>query len=121
MLWYKAWHESRSRFFYTLAGMLVMCGLLVASYESWHLDPARMNFRGFVWNALYFRFFHSAWVFSTLFLALGGLLAERQEGTALFTLSLPARRRRMLLARAAVGAAEAMTTAIVPAVSVSVF
>jgi ABC-type transport system involved in multi-copper enzyme maturation permease subunit len=121
MLWYKAWHESRSRFFYTLAGMLVVSGLFVLSYDSWHLDPARINFQGFVWHALYFRFFHAAWVFSTLFLALGGLLAERHQGTALFTLSLPARRSRILLVRAAVGAGEAAVTAILPAMSISAF
>jgi ABC-type transport system involved in multi-copper enzyme maturation permease subunit len=121
MLWYKAWHESKGRFFYTLIGMLLLCGLLVLSYESWHLDPARMNFRGFVWQALYFRFFHAAWVFSTLFLAFGGLRSEQQEGTVLFTLSLPARRWRILLTRAAVCAGEATATAIVPAISISAY
>jgi ABC-type xylose transport system permease subunit len=50
MLWYKAWHESKTRFFYTLAGMLLVSGLFVLSYDSWHLNPERMNFRGFVWN-----------------------------------------------------------------------
>ena len=121
MLWYKAWHESKNRFVYVLAAMIAVSGLLVLSYDSWHVDPARMNFRGFVWQALYFRFFHASWVFSTLFLALGGLLAEQQHGTALFTMSLPASRRRMLLIRAAVGAGEAAITAIVPAMSVSAF
>jgi ABC-type transport system involved in multi-copper enzyme maturation permease subunit len=121
MLWYKAWHESKSRFFYTLIGMVLVCGMFILSYGSWHVDPARMNFRGFVWNALYFRFFHAAWVFSTLFLALGGLRAEQQEGTVLFTVSLPARRWRILLARAAVCAGEAIVTAIVPAMSISAY
>jgi ABC-type transport system involved in multi-copper enzyme maturation permease subunit len=121
MLWYKAWHESKSRFFYTLAGMVLISGLFVFSYESWHLDPAHVNFRGFIWNALFFRFFHAAWVFSTLFLALGGLLAERHAGTALFTISLPAPRWRMLLARAGVCGGEAILTAIIPAVSISAF
>ena len=36
-----AWHESKGRFFYTLIGMVLMCGLFVLSYESWHVDPAR--------------------------------------------------------------------------------
>ncbi len=121
MLWYKAWHETKSRFSYTLTGMLLVCGLFVLSYESWHVDPARVNFRGFIWHALYFRFFQAAWVFSTLFLALGGLPAERHEGTALFTMSLPARRWRMLLVRAAVCAGEAILAAMVPAISISGF
>lgn len=121
MPWYKAWHESKSRFVYTLAGMLLMSGLFVLSYKAWNLDPARVNFRGFVWHTLYFRFFHAAWVFSTLFLALGGLPAERHDGTALFTLSLPARRWRLLLVRAAVGAGEATVTAMVPAMSIPMF
>ena len=121
MLWYKAWHESKSRFFYILIGMVLVCGLFVLSYESWRLDPARMNFSGFVWHALYFRFFHAAWVFSTLFLALGGLRTEQDEGTVLFTVSLPARRWRILLARAAVCAGEAIVTAIVPALSISAY
>jgi ABC-type transport system involved in multi-copper enzyme maturation permease subunit len=121
MLWYRFWHESKSRFFYTLAGMLMLSGLMVFSYESWHLDPARINFQGFVWHALYFRFFHAAWVFSTLFLALGGLYTERHVGTALFTLSLPTRRWRILLVRAGVGSGEAAITAIVPAISIPAF
>jgi hypothetical protein len=99
--------------------MLLLSGLFVLSYESWNLT--NINFRGFVWHALYFRFFHAAWVFSTLFLALGGLPAERHEGTALFTLSLPTRRWRLLLARAAVGAGEAIATAIIPALSIPAF
>lgn len=121
MLWYKAWHESKDRFFYVLVGMLLVSGLFVLSYESWHLDQARTNFRGFVWQALYFRFFHAAWVFSTLFLSLGGLPAERHDGTALFTLSLPVRRWRILMVRAAVCAGEATTAAIIPAISISLF
>src|SRR5215467_8106010 len=121
MLWYKAWHESKTRFFYSLIGMFLISGLFVLSSQSLNPDPTRMNFRGFVWHALYFRFFHAAWVFSTLFLTLGGLLSERNRGTALFTLSLPVSRRRMLLVRAAVGAAEASATAILPAISISAF
>ena len=121
MLCYKAWLESKGRFFYTLIGMVLLCGLFVLSYESWRLDPARTNFRGFVWQALYFHSFHAAWVFSTLFLALGGLRSEQYEGTVLFTLSLPARRWRMLLARAAVCAVEAILTAIIPAMSISAY
>lgn len=121
MLYYKAWRESQDRFLYTLAGMVLLCGLFVLSYPSWHLDPARVNFSGFIWHALYFRFFHAAWVFSTLFLALGGVAAERHEGTALFTLSPPARGWRMVLVRAAVGAAEAVAGAILPAITISAF
>jgi ABC-2 type transport system permease protein len=121
MLWYKAWHESKTRFFYSLIGMFLISGLFVLSFQSLNPDPTRMNFQGFVWQALYFRFFHAAWVFSTLFLTLGGLLSERNRGTALFTLSLPVSRRRMLLVRTAVGAAEASATAILPAISISAF
>jgi hypothetical protein len=121
MLWYKAWHESKARFLYVLAGMVVLSGLLVFSHNSWGPLPALINYHGFIFHAIYFRFFHAAWVFSTLFLALGGLLAERHQGTALFTLSLPVRRRSMLLARAGMGAAQAFATAIIPSMSVSLF
>jgi len=121
MLWYKAWHESKTRFLYVMAGMTVLCGLLVFSYGSWGVDPARINYSGFIWQALYFRFFHAAWVFSTLFLALGGLAAERHHGSALFTLSLPASRRRMLSVRAGVGAAEAVAAAVLPSAAISAF
>jgi ABC-type transport system involved in multi-copper enzyme maturation permease subunit len=121
MLVYKAWLESKTRFFCVLFGMFMVSGLLVLSYASWHLDPSRINFRGFIWQALYFRFFHAAWVFATLFLALGGLPAERHEGTALFTLSLPARRWRMTMVRVTMGLAEAVVAALLPAASVSAF
>src|SRR5260370_26011835 len=111
MLWYKAWLESRTRFVYVISGLTLLCGLMVCSYGSWGVDPSRINYSGFIWQALYFRFFHAAWVFSTLFLALGGLAAERHNGSALFTLSLPASPRRMPSVGAGIRAAEAASAA----------
>jgi len=121
MLWYKAWHESKSRFLFVLTGMLLVSFFMAVSYERWGLDLTKTSYNAYVWLGYYQRFFHIGWVFSVLFLSLGGLLAERNRGTALFTLALPVRRRRIFLARAGVGMIEAFVLALVPSLGISTF
>ena len=135
MLWYKAWLETRWQFLIGLALlMLSACGgvlaypqvvkllPLVPSAEVGGLIGQRIregaelmrDYRGYVW---------SQWIregptqMGTLLAAIlgsGGLLAQASGGAAVFTLSLPASRNRLLGVRAATGLGELFTIAVVP-------
>src|SRR5207253_1205462 len=102
----KVWRESRSRFFFILAALLLVTGAtvfynaraekVVVESKDFHAAGLR-TIRGSL-----FMF----WSFSALFLGLGGLLRERAVGTVDYTLSLPVSRTRWFLYRASNGAVQ---------------
>jgi len=136
MLWYKSWLETRSRFLIGLVlMMLAAAGAVIAYPRLMKLMPLATTvdtsgklgrrlseavelareYRGYVW---------SQWVrqsviqMGTLFAVLlgsGGLLSHTAGGAALFTLSMPVSRNRVLGVRAATGLAELLALAIIPA------
>jgi hypothetical protein len=136
MLWYKSWLETRWRFLIGLVLlMLSAAGIVIAYPRVVKLLPhvstvdgrgeigRRLNealelarsYRGYVWSE-WLR--QSATQMLTLFAVLigaGGLLSQASGGGgALFTLSLPASRNRLLGVRAATGLAELLVLAFVP-------
>jgi hypothetical protein len=72
------------------------------------------TYRGFVWSEWYRQNLLQAWGLFAILLGSGGLLAQSSGGGALFTLSLPATRTRVLGVRAATGLAELIVLAFVP-------
>jgi ABC-2 type transport system permease protein len=116
----KVWRESRSRFFFILAALLVVttatvfyngkAGRVVIESKDFHAAGER-TITGFL-----FMF----WSFSALFLGLGGFLRERAVGTVDYTLSLPVSRTRWFLYRSLNGALQSMAAALIPALSVPV-
>ncbi|HEY3053006.1 MAG TPA: hypothetical protein VGK04_06395 [Thermoanaerobaculia bacterium] len=132
MLWYKSWLETRWRFLIGLVLLLCSAAATVFTYpqilkllplaapsasgviaqrirES--VELAR-EYRGYVWSN-WFRQNLAQW--ATLFAVLlgtAGMLAS--SGGALFTLSLPISRPRLLGIRAATGLAELFVLAFVP-------
>ena len=114
----KVWRESRSRFFFILAALLVVSGAsvfynvraenVVIELKDFH-EAGERTIRG----ALFL-----FWGFSAMFLGLGGLLRERAVGTADYTLSLPVSRTRWFLHRSLIGALEAMAAALIPALAI---
>lgn len=127
MLWYKAWMETRWRF---LIGLAVMSCYAAGVVLSW---PKLMELMPLASNAdasgelgrqiresaerlsNYRAYIGSQWFgqdlrqMGTLFgvlLGTGGLLSQSAGGAALFTLSLPVSRKRLLGTRAAAGLAE---------------
>jgi hypothetical protein len=135
MLWYKAWLDTRSRFWIGLILLVVMaCGIVLefprvqevaAGFEPLQqgrplqrqineaLELSR-TFRGFVWHQW---FQQNALTVGALFAALLGTCRLFSSGARglLFTLSLPASRRRWLAVRAATGLAELLVLMLVPA------
>ena len=142
MLAYKAWLDTRWRFLIGLALMLVAaCGILMTYRQVQALLPTvgamnvpdgpltaaieeavriQSTYRGFVWSQW---FDSNLTTLATLFAALlgsGSPLASSGRGV-LFSLALPAPRRRWIAARATVGLAELLALVLVPSVAISVF
>lgn len=100
MLWHKTWAESRTRFLVAIAVMALTCVFVVGWQD--------------VDRVLFHRFPQALFTLLAIVLGMGGLLRERDLGTAGFTLALPVSRTRLTLTRAAVAAAEVAALAFVP-------
>jgi ABC-type transport system involved in multi-copper enzyme maturation permease subunit len=137
MLWHKSWLETRSRFVIGL--VLVVCGAasVVLTYprvvELLPLVPARdtggeigrrireaadlaRDYRGYVWSQWFAKHLSELWTLFAVLLGTGGLVSQVARGGALFTLSLPVSRNRLLVVRAATALAELLVLAFVPSV-----
>jgi hypothetical protein len=124
MLWYKAWVDTRLRFFIGLALlMLSACGIVLYYPAVVRLMPMAnsidtggeigrriregvelaSNYRGYVWSQ-WFR--QNVTEMGTLFAVLLGSGSAVAQGSSLFTLSLPVTRNSLLAVRTATGLAE---------------
>jgi ABC-type transport system involved in multi-copper enzyme maturation permease subunit len=126
MLIYKAWLETRWRFFAALA--LLVAITIYTVLRAQNIIHDREEFRHehilyaqYIWILLYKGFLQALWILSAVMLGMGGVWREKVAGVAGFTLSLPVSRRRLVLVRALVGAAEAITLAVVPSILIWVF
>src|SRR5436309_7227925 len=121
MLWYKSWLETRWRFVIGL-GLLMLsaCGTVLAYPEVMKLMPMTPDlnlsgeigrrikeaaelsreYRGYVWSSWFRGNMPQMWVLFAVLLGTGGLLSQSSGGGALFTLSLPTTRNRLLGVRA---------------------
>ena len=134
MLFYKSWLETRWRFVIGLVLlMLSAAGIVIAYPRVMKLLPLTntvdvsgeigrrikegaelaRTYRGYVWSQLRQSMTNMLTLFAVL-LGAGGLLSQASGGGALFTLSLPATRNRLLGVRAATGLAELLGLALVP-------
>src|SRR4029077_20314947 len=116
----KVWRESRSRFLFILAALLLMTSGSVfynAKAERVVIESKDFHEAGLrtVRGALFL-----FWGFSAMFLGLGGRVRERAVGSVDYTLSLPVSRTRWFLYRSLNGAFQSMAAALIPALSVSV-
>lgn len=133
MLWYKSWLETRWRFVIGLALLLLSaCASVLAYPEVLKLMPLvptddselgrrireaaelSRSYRGYIWANWYRQSFSQTWTLFAVVLGSGGLLAQMSGGGALFTLSLPVTRQRLLGIRAATGLAELLALAVIP-------
>jgi hypothetical protein len=135
MLWYKSWLETRWRFLIGLA--LLMCAATwfvflyprVAKFvplmsnadaggefkqQIREATEMMRTYRGYVWSQWFYS--NLAFLISifAVVLGTGGLLSQASRGGALFTLSMPASRNRIVSVRAATGLGELLVLAFVP-------
>jgi len=113
MLWYKAWLETRTRFLIALAGMTALGAW--RTYNLSHMMPA---WTGASYYYLVLREAHDLlnpmFVVATTLLLMGGLLQEKSNGPALFTLGLPVSRGRLMGAQIGMGLIEGILLLAVP-------
>jgi ABC-2 type transport system permease protein len=135
MLWYKAWLETRWRFLIGLGLLVCSAGAIVLAYpQLMKLLPMASavdtsgelgrrvaegtalarSYRGYIWSQWFSQSLRQLWALFSVLLGTGGLLAQTTGGGALFTLSLPVSRGRLLGVRAATALAELGILAIVP-------
>lgn len=134
MLWYKSWLETRWRFLIGFGLLTILAGGTVFDYLAVEklLPLARTidtsgtmgrrirdaveiqsSYRGFVWWQWFRQNLVQMWTLFAVLLGSGGLLPT-SGGAAVFTLSLPTSRNRVLGVRAATGLAELLVLAFVP-------
>ena len=135
MLWYKSWLETRWRFLIGLAALaLAACGIVLYYPEVMKLmaavpqiDPSTSlgqrvresaelsrSYRGYVWSQWFRQTGRQTWTIFAVLLGSGGLPSQASGGAALFTLSMPASRARILGVRAAAVLGEIGVLAFVP-------
>jgi ABC-type transport system involved in multi-copper enzyme maturation permease subunit len=139
MMLNKYWLETRNRFYIGLLFIAALCLFFVLAQpwilERWRLDEikdpqiynppwlliAREDYTYFIWHFLYNYLLQFTWAIFTVMLALGGLSYEQEQGSALFTLSLPVARRKLFFQRVIVGFVEASILALLPAIIIPLF
>lgn len=120
VLW-KAWQESRGRFFAALVLLTSVVLYAVVTgpgylerYNSLFPDKHSL-YSSYIWGGLFHYALQGLWVLSAFILALGGLRREKATGVAFFMLGLPVTRLRLFLIRAALACAEAIGLGLIPA------
>ena len=110
MLLYKAWVETRVRFFASLVAATIVCvfnmqqhAWLVKWWAEELADPNGYHltwmvlgvndYGWYLWHYLYDNYLQQIWALFALLFAFGGLIREKSSGTALFSLGLPISRR----------------------------
>jgi ABC-2 type transport system permease protein len=141
MLWYKSWLETRWRFLIGLALLLCSAAAVVFAYprvvKLLTLVPAMemsgeigrrikesaelsRDYRGYIWSQWFRQNLAQTWTLFAALLGTGGLFAQTAGGGALFTLSLPVSRERLLAVRAATGLVELFALALVPSLLIPI-
>jgi ABC-type transport system involved in multi-copper enzyme maturation permease subunit len=118
MLAFKAWKESQVRFLLSAAALLWFCGLFVLVRPGFRAAAER-PYADFVAGTIYGGGIRVLYTIFVVVLGLGGLLPERAYGSVWFTLALPVRRLRLVVARAGVGVVQVAALACIPALAVS--
>jgi uncharacterized protein (DUF2062 family) len=79
------------------------------------------NYHSYVWAQWFRQNLPQMWTLFAVLIGTGGLLSQASGGGALFTLSLPVTRERLLAIRAAIGLAELVVLAFVPSLFLVMF
>jgi ABC-type transport system involved in multi-copper enzyme maturation permease subunit len=131
MLFYKAWLETRTRFFTAVAVTIAVCAFWTLAHtwieNNWHRDllehpnwnyqewyrRAMRDYPFYLWHFVYAEMFQKIWVIFAVLLGIGGLSREAAHGTAGFTLSLPVGRFTLFRTRAAMALAELVLLCVI--------
>jgi ABC-type transport system involved in multi-copper enzyme maturation permease subunit len=137
MLLYKAWLETRTRFYTAVVVTLAVCAFWTLAHtwieNNWHRDllehpdwnysawyrRAMRDYPFYLWHFVYADMFQKIWVVFAVLLGIGGLSREAAHGTSAFTLSLPVSRFALFRTRAAMVLAELMLVCVIALTSIA--
>lgn len=124
MLWYKAWLETRSRFFVSLVTLTTFSSIffhhaLYISCSNTLPCPEKISRseRMSEFHRLLFinqQYVVIMWILAVVLLGMGGLVREKTLGTSSLTLTLPVSRARLMRVRVATGVFQAIALGVVP-------
>jgi hypothetical protein len=141
MLWQKSWLETRWRFFIGLGLLTCAAGVAVFTYPTMKaLMPfassieasgelgrrireavdVQRTYAGFIWYQWFGQTPSSLGTLFAVLLGAGGVAAHGVRSGALFTLTLPVSRGRLVATRAACGLSEWLVIALVPSLLIPV-
>ena len=113
MLWYKVWLETRTRFLISLVGMTALCAYRVYYSNHSAASSIPISYRYFILHSGQ-QLLSVMWLVAITLLMMGGLLQEKANGSASFTLALPVSRARMMNVRIYAGLLQSALMIIVP-------
>lgn len=119
-LWLKSWLESRTRFIFAAAVMILVVSwdILDSAHGMRRFDRIPpITFTQYV-EYLFRGRLQWVWIASVVLLGLGGLVREGALGTAQFTLTLPFRRCAWMRVRAMLGLAQAAILSLIPVLAI---
>lgn len=137
MLLYKAWIETRVRFFAGLVAAAIVCTYHI-HVHAWQVDMWRAEMQNpngyhlswmplgiheygwYLWQYLYNNYLQQVWTLFAVLFAFGGLIREKSNGTILFSLGLPVSRRRWLFTRLSVALLESAALSLFAVVVISI-
>ncbi|HEY2039214.1 MAG TPA: hypothetical protein VGG95_06090 [Edaphobacter sp.] len=130
-IFWKAWRESRGRFFSALVLLtsLVIYAVVISpgfiDHYNTRFPDKPLLYSAYIWSGLFHRALEGLWILAALMIALGGLAREKTTGVALFSLALPVRRLHFFLIRATMAWVESIvlglaSALLIPALSLLV-
>jgi hypothetical protein len=122
MLSHKAWLDTRWRFAIGVAVLSCMAALVVSLWVRTPGAPPDGNQTArFMHDAWYSQGLPQLWCLFAILLGSGGLVSQASRGGALFTLSLPVSRIRLMIVRVSVVLGELYLLALLPSLSVTIW
>lgn len=129
MLLYKAWVETRVRFFVGLCAAALVCTFYLQQHawlvQMWTgelrnphgfhapwMYTAIHEYGWYLWHFLYENYLQQVWSLFAVMFAFGGLIREKTIGSAHFSLGLPVSRRRWLVSRLSVAVLESVALSL---------
>jgi ABC-type transport system involved in multi-copper enzyme maturation permease subunit len=125
LVW-KAWQESRGRFFSALVLLVSLVVYAVVTSPGFlvrynaHFPDKPLIYSAYVWTGLFHYALQGLWVLAAFVVTMGGLRREKATGVALFTLGLPVTRLHLFIVRAAMAWAESIVLGLVSALLIPV-
>lgn len=121
MMCYKYWLEGKTKFIisvllltFIIIYMVNNAGETIQQHPATHFGR-KIVFTQYVWVILYKGYFLTLFTFSAFIFGLGGPMQERQNGTVLFTLSLPLYRKVILRAKIITGGLQVVALSLLTA------